>query len=201
MLQDRLLEAAQLDPGLDPKLIHKSPPAVAIARQCVCLSPAPVESRHQLPEDALIEGLGRDGAFQVGNELAVVAERESHVDAFRSGGAARIIEPRRCQAGLSLECDAGQRVTPPQGERLIERLQRIVEAICGDGRPRGADELEEACRVQLAGFAVDGVPGRVRRDDLCVAKRAAETRYVLVHHVPCTGRVRLAPDRVDQGVD
>ena len=171
MSQDCLLEAAQLGRGLDSKLAHESLPAVAIARERVDLSTAAVEGRHQLPEQVLVERFGRDGALQVGNELVVVAEGEGHVKALRPGGATRVVEPRRCRAGLRLELDVGQRVAAPKTERLVECLQRLIELVCGDRGARGAEKLGEACGVQFAGVAFDRVPRCTGGDDRRVAER------------------------------
>ena len=103
-----------------------------------------------------------------------LAEGERHVEALRPRGAALVVEPRRCRAGIRLERDVGQRVASPKAERLVECLQRLVELVCGDGGARGAEKLGEACRVQFAGVALDRVPRRAGDDDRCVAELAPQ---------------------------
>ena len=131
----------------------------------------------------------------------MAAEREGHVDALGPGGAPLVVQPRRRRASVPLERDVGQRVTSPEAERLVERLQRLVELVRGDRGARRAKKLGEARGVQIAGVALDGVPGRAGDDHRRVAERASEPRHVLVHHVPGARGRLLTPDGVDQRVD
>ena len=198
--EDRLFERTQLRAGLDPELLDERLPAVAVARKRVGLSTVAVEGEHQLPEHPLVERLGRDPALQIGDELVVASESKGHVDALRPGGAPLVVQLRRRRASVPLERDVGERITSPEAERLVERLQRLVE-LGGDRGARRAKELGEACGIQITGVARDGVPGRAGDDYRRIAKHASEPRHVLVHHVPGARGRLLTPDGIDQRVD
>ena len=200
MPQDRLLERPKLAARLDAELDDEPLAAVAVARKRVGLSTVAVERQHQLPQRLLVERVGRDRALQIGDQLVVAAESKGHVDALRPGGAPLIVQPRCRKASVPLEHDVAERITAPQVERLVEGPKRLLALVGGDRGARGTKELGEACGVQLAGVALDRVPGRAGDDHRRATKHASQPQYVLVHHVPGARGRRLPPDRVDQRV-
>ena len=107
VLQDRLLQGPQVEPGLDSKVACQPLPAVAVAGECIGLSTFAIERKHQLPEHALVVRLGRDGTFKAGNQLVVATESEGDVDALGPRDAPLVIESRRREVGVRLECDIG----------------------------------------------------------------------------------------------
>ena len=81
LIQDPPLELAQRRTGFDPELFDEVLATALEGVERVGLSPAAVEREHQLSPQALAERMLRGQGFQLGNELAVAAEREIGLDA------------------------------------------------------------------------------------------------------------------------
>ena len=172
--EDRLFERSQLRARLDSKVAGQPLPAVAVARERIGLAPVAVERKHQLPEHVLVVRLGRDGALKVGNQLVVATEDEGQVNALGPGGAPLVVEPRRREAGVPLECDIGQCIPPPEAERLVECLQRLVQLVRGHRGACSVETLGEARGVDVARVTLDDVSGCTGDDDRGVTERAPE---------------------------
>ena len=85
LAQDRLLELAQLRPGLEPQLLVERAPSVAVGLERVRLPACAVEGEHELGARALVEGTLGDRRLQLGDELGVAAQLELGVDEIRLG--------------------------------------------------------------------------------------------------------------------
>jgi len=80
--KDRLLDAPELRSRLEAKLVGEHAPCLLEGLERVRLSPAAVERQHQLAPQPLPERVVRDRGTQGRDELAVLSERERHLELF-----------------------------------------------------------------------------------------------------------------------
>ena len=100
--EDRLLEAPQLEPRLEPQLVAEHAPRLLERLERVRLAAAAIERQHQLPPQALPEGVVRERRAKRRRELPMLSERQRNlelllerVDAQRLESARLVAEPRR----------------------------------------------------------------------------------------------------------
>jgi hypothetical protein len=112
------LERPELLAGLDPEALDERLARRTIGRERVSLPAGAVERQHQLPAEPLAVRMLGDERLQLGDELAVPAEREVGVDSLLEHGQALLLESagRRRREGLAVE--VGQRRATPEGERI-----------------------------------------------------------------------------------
>ena len=80
LLEDRLLQTLKRRARLDPELVHERAPRPLICVECLRLATGPVEREHQLSAQALSKGVLGDKRLQLGDQLAMEAEREVGFD-------------------------------------------------------------------------------------------------------------------------
>lgn len=146
------MHLAQFGPGFHPELVAQHLDAVAVDRECVRLSGAAEQRRHQLHPEAFPQRVCRDQPGQFGDQLLLEAECEVGLDPALQGGGPGLLPLRHL--GLREEGrGVGQRDAVPE-------LQRRVQQGAGPGVLTGRQGLSAEPVQPLVLDRVDpGVPG------------------------------------------
>ena len=148
MVEHRPLERLQLDPGLDPELVHECRARGTVRRKCVGLAPRAVEGKHLLRPEALAVGMLFYEHVELGHDLGMTSPGEVGLDPLLERAQAELLESAgRCR-GERLAVQIGQRRPTPERERLA--------------RPPLGPQLCELVEVAGAGRNVEHVPRRAR---------------------------------------
>src|SRR6185369_10711069 len=86
LLQDRLVEVAELPAGLDTELLHQRRPSRLVDLECLGLAPGAVQGEHQLSPQALAERMLLDHPLDLADQLGVAAEGEIGGEAILDRG-------------------------------------------------------------------------------------------------------------------
>ncbi len=118
MRQDRALELLQGAARLEAELVAQQRTSLAIRLERVGLTALTVEREHQLSTQALLEGVRRDEALELGHVSGAVADRELGVDAVHRRRQPKLLEPadvglREVELG-----DVREGLAAPQRERI-----------------------------------------------------------------------------------
>ena len=199
LLQDRALQLVQRGAGLEPELLAQRLPRLPEHLERVGLAVAPVQGEHELPAEPLAAPVLGNQRLELGDELAVVTERELRLDTVLERRQPQLLEPRHLCLRERLVADVLVGPPAPQPERLAEaRLRRGGLAPRQLGAPARDEELE-ALEVQLAGRQPQPVPGPVQLDPLG-AEAPAQPVHVDLQRVDGRRGRLLAPQRIDQPV-
>ena len=183
--EDPLLEPAELLAGFEPELLDERRACVLVRRQRLGLAARPVERQHQLPGEALAQRVGPGDRGELSGELGVAAGGELVLETAFEGGQAKLLEPSDLGLGEVLEREVGERLAPPQRERLRMPILR--------------EQLAEAVQVQLAGAHAQDVT-RGPRLQPAGPEQPAQPGHVAVQLGHGRGGRRLAPQRVKEPV-
>ncbi len=181
LAQDRLLQPAQLGPGLDADLREQHAPRGVKGLERVCLAPAAVEREHPQAGEPLARRVGGHERAQLADDRSVAAQREVGLDAQLDRGEPLLLQAGDLVARERLELKLAERRPAPQRQRLAQDVRGMVGAA---GAQRGApflDQAREALGVQLAGADRQAVARRRRGEDVVVAERLAQPRDVDLH--------------------
>ena len=194
LLQDRLLEPAQLVARLEAELVGEELPAAAIRIEGLGLPARAVEREHQLRPTAFSQRVLPNESFQLRDHLRVAAELEVGVDPLLERRGAAVLELRPLGPGDRI-VEIGERRTAPEGECLAQPLGGDVgfAAVCF------LDELREALGIERARLGAHQV-ARSLRHDRVAPEGLPQLGYV---DLECgRGRVgrRPVPELVDQPV-
>ena len=168
LAQDRLLEPRELRRRLDPERVDQRAPQRAVGGERVLLAAGAVERGHQLGGEALVGRVLVHERLELGDEPAVLAERELGLDALLERGEAQLLEPRDRRRRERLVGEVGERRAAPQRERLAQqrrpraraRRARAPTAASSASRSKrlrssvsrpGADEVARRPRLDRAG--------------------------------------------------
>nr|BFE77817.1 hypothetical protein GCM10020093_004180 [Planobispora longispora] len=94
-----------------------------------------------------------DQADQLGDEPDVVAEGEVGVETELHGAQVDLLHPVRLRLERGLVLHAGEGAVPPERERRAQPLRGPVRVARAEGRVTVVDEVGEAVRVDLRGWA------------------------------------------------
>jgi hypothetical protein len=94
VVEDRLLQAAQLGAGLGPELVEQGAPRGAVGLQRIGLAPAAIQREHELASEPLAQRLRGDEDLELGDELLRAAEGEVGLDAVLERGDAQLLQAR-----------------------------------------------------------------------------------------------------------
>jgi hypothetical protein len=149
LLEDPLLERPQLVARLDPELVDEQPAAGGECRERLGLAPGAVEREHQLAAQALAVRMLGDQLLELGDHLAVAAEREARVDVVLDGREPQLLEPPDRLLRERLVAQVRERGARPDRERRAERVGRLLGPAGGQrGAPGGGEPLE-ARQIEL----------------------------------------------------
>ena len=122
--QDGFFQAAQRHARFDAQLLAQEPPEPTEGAQRFALALGSIQCQHELRPQALPERMGADQAFQVPDQLLVIAERQPDLDPFLGGHQPQFIQSGRLASGELLEGELHQGRTPPQPQCCIKHPQR-----------------------------------------------------------------------------
>ncbi len=157
LAQDRVLELAQLGPGLYADVFDEPPARVLESLQRLGLPTAAVESEHELTGELLAGRVVGDQLPQLAHQIGVPACLEVGGDASLERGESLLVEARNIRLRERLEGQVGQRSAAPEGEGVAQE--------CG-------------CPLGIAGGEASGVPPpHLPRSGRRRARRAARAAH------------------------
>ena len=118
--EDRLLQTLQRRARLDPELVHEHAPRPLICVECLRLPAGPVEREHQLSAQPLAQGVLGDKRLQLGDQVAMAAEREVGFDPLLECRQPELLQPRDLDLGERVVRELRQRRAAPERERLAQ---------------------------------------------------------------------------------
>ena len=113
MKKDSVLQVAQLRGGLDTELFSQETAEVGESLQGFRLPAQPVERNHQLPAQALSQGILLDQVPEPIQHLCLPAECQLCVDGILERHEAQFIESADLRLGKRLISEIGQRRSSP----------------------------------------------------------------------------------------
>ena len=149
----------QLRPGLQAELGGQHGAAPLVGAQRVGLPAAAVGRNDQLPPAPLPQRARRHHRLQLGRRLSVPAQGQPRLDPVLGGQVVGLGEPGHGGHGPRLGGELGQRVTPPQRQRLRQASGRGRGLAAGQvavGLPR---QRLEPQRVHLVVLDAKRIPG------------------------------------------
>ena len=128
--------------------------------------------------------------LELGDQPAVLAERQFGLDALLERGEPQLVEPRDRRHGERLVGEVRERRPPPQRERRLQQGGRAIVLTVRERRGGLVRQALEPAQVERVAAGADEVARRPRLDH-----RAEELAQVghLALHLGDRGRRRLAP--------
>ena len=112
--QDRALQLLQGRARLDPELVDEQPARLLVHLQRLRLTAGAVESEHQLPAQALAQGMRGDERPHLSNELCTASGREVGLDSLLEAGQSELVEPRDLDVSERVVRELRERRTAPE---------------------------------------------------------------------------------------
>jgi hypothetical protein len=155
--EDRLLDPAQVGPGLQAQLADHRVARVLVGVERLRAAAGAVQGAYQLAAEAFAEGMCRDEGDHLGDEVAGAVEGQVGVDPLLDRGQPPFFQARRLRGEAGQPAEGGP---PPQAERGAQLLRgtRRVQAA------RGLQTALELQKVDLVG--AQHVAGRDGHDDV-----------------------------------
>jgi hypothetical protein len=198
--QDRVLEAPQLRPGLDARLLDEHVAGAAVDLERLRLAAAAIQRQHELRRQPFARRVGGQQTPELAHDLQVPPGGEMGLGPRLQRRQALLLEPRDLRLGERLERQLRQRRPTPQRERLVQdddRTRRLVSRHRAACRRHAA---LEALGVELVGAHAEPVARRSRGDRVRVAEHLAQPRHVDPDRLRRAGRRVLAPQRQREAV-
>ena len=145
--QDRLLQLAERRPRLEAELLVEHAPRFPVRLERLGLPAAAVEREHELPAQALVEGVLLDERLELGNEVDVPAEVELGVDQVLRRRQPQLLETGDLDGRERLVDEIGERRAAPEREPFTELLGALLDGARG---PRLVGQPLEAARRRPA---------------------------------------------------
>ena len=180
--QDRVLQRAELRPGLDAEVVGELLARLAVGVERLGLAAAAVEGEHQLPGEPLARRVLGDQLPQLADELGVPAGGQVGLDARLQRGQPLLLEPRDLGLRERLERQVGERRPAPQARAPRAGPRGVLGLPGGQRAPPVLDQPLEALGVELARLARAGGSRPAswsrsrRRRAPCAAARRAPAR-------------------------
>ena len=193
--QHRALELAQRRARLDSELVEHAA-SVLVGVERVLLAPGAIQRKHELLAEPLAIRLGGHERFQLGHDLAVLAEREPRVGAQLERLQAQILERHRGGAHRAV-AEIGERVTAPERKRTGEQLVGVSRRAACERVARVGEVPFEPRDVQLLRLDADTV-GVAPGLEPVGADRATQPVDVHLKGADRARRRPVAPERVDE---
>ncbi len=198
LAQDRLLQAPQLGPRLQPERLHERVAGVAEDVERLGLPARAVEREHQQRADALAQRVLVDQRAQPADRLAVAPGVEVVLERQLGRRQMQLLEPAHLRGRERLLEHAGERGSVPERERLARQLTTGAVAVGGMGHEPLEPQRVDRRRVdlQLVAASVGRDPRRA-----ILGQQPAQLGDVLLHHLRGGRRRLLAPEPLDQPLD
>jgi hypothetical protein len=123
-----------------------------------------IEGEHELLAWSLAERFALDQCLELGHELGVPTELEVGLDPLLEATEPKLVEPRRLVPGEHRVFEVGERLSPPECQRLPKSLRGTLRPT---GRSKSSTlgrKLLEAARIHLGGRDAKPIPVALRRD-------------------------------------
>src|ERR1019366_4976413 len=141
--KDASLELAQLATGIDAEIFCQ--PGTSVLKRCqrVRLASRAVQGDHQLSVGPLPVGVQGNSAFELRNDLAVLAQEEPGVYQGLERGQAVGLQLARRDRGERRVADVGEGGTAPQRKRSGEETRRGGRVTSLESRPTQGGKFTE----------------------------------------------------------
>ena len=131
-----LLQHAQLDTGIRADLVRQQRPDPTQRGQRVGLPTAPVQSRHQVDPELLMQRMRSAQRLRLGDHVGVAADRQPCRQPHLQAGQTRLRQPLRLRRERAAVGELAVRLPTPQRERLDQMplglLRRtVVQRLAG----------------------------------------------------------------------
>ena len=133
--QHPFVQGAQRQRRLEPEGLVQDVPGAGVDLEGVGLPAAAVQRDHQQPGQGLQGRVVGDDRLQVGDDLAVPAEREGDLGAFGQRGEPQLGQPCRLGDRPLLGGEVAERLAAPERQGVVVRLEVLRGC---RRRPRGA---------------------------------------------------------------
>ena len=154
------MHAAQERARLEAQLLDEQLAALAVDLERLRLPAGAVEREHELCPQPLAQRMRADERLELADELRVLADRELRLRALLHQREVELLEPRDLLPRERLVAELGQRLAPPQRERVVEQRRRAGPARSPARRRRG---FERARGRAAPGRAGRGSPAGASR--------------------------------------
>ena len=193
--EDRPLEALELDARLQSELPRQLVPGRPVGAQGLRLTSGPVEREHELPPQALTEGMVGDQDLQLADEIRMATGGEIGVDALLERDEAQLLKSGDLRLQPPLVDQVGQRWAAPQCERLVQLARRRDRV----GQARLAAQPLKVRKVELGRTDAQDVPRRPRVEPVRAQLRA-QPRDIGLDALRGRRRRRLLPQVGEQAI-
>jgi hypothetical protein len=166
LLEDALMELAQLRGGLQAELIVEVPTAAGENRQRLGLPARAVQSGHQQPRQRLLSWIMGDDRFEISRDLDVSPGAQRRHRALGQRRLMHLLEPGRFHRGPALAGEVREWVAAPQFQRLLVRLEGAVGVVSSCGSARGLHMGAEPVHIDDGWVDVRAVPRSVTADQV-----------------------------------
>ena len=187
----------QRRPGLDAELLDQQAARLLERLQRVGLAARPVQRDHLLAAQTLAQRVLGDQPVELRDHETVPPERQVGVDTVLHGCQAPLVQARGLIDESGLVGEIAERGSAPQRQRLVQLVRGPVGLAGGERGTTLVGERFEPGGVQAVVGHDQSVAARLG-DEMTVAERLAQGRYVVVQAPGRGRRRRLAPQCVDQ---
>ena len=178
MTQDRLFEALQLLTGLEAELFVEDRACASVGRERIGLAFRSIQGEHQLPPQPLAVRVLADQAFQLIDQLRILAERQVGLNAIFERRQPKILQALGLQSQGPFVVQPCEGMAPPQLEGLGQARRRSTS------RP-AFKRLVSLPREPFETVRIHGIAAHVER----VARGAARDRGIGTQHRTELGHV------------
>ncbi len=199
VVEDRLLDAAQLAARLEPELLDQMFPGPLVGGEGVRLPAAAVQRHHQVAPQPLAERVIMDECLELAHELGVAAHRKIGADAGLDRRGVLLLQAHRLTGEPSVGGDGAEGLTAPQRRRVTED-HTGPRRVAGTHRSLPiAHEGAKSPDVDVTWRNAQRVARRLRGDHLG-AERLAQVPDVGLQGLAGRRWRVVTPDRGDQRV-
>ena len=115
------MQALQIRTWFDAEFIVEGGPGTLVGLQRLGLAPGSVQRQHELGMQALPVRVIQEQCTEAADELRVAPEGKVGLDLLLQYRQPSLFQPRDGPPGERLRCQIGQRLSPPQRERLAKQ--------------------------------------------------------------------------------
>ncbi len=159
--EDVGLQATEVRAGLHAHLLDERRSRRREGGERLPLPPGAVERQRLLGAQPLSEGVRGDGALQPREERHVLAERQPGVEACLEGLLPQSLQPGGVIVDPGLAGQVGEQRPVPQGEGVVERLDRRAGVAACQRRDPHRHEILELGGIDVASVGQQGIARRL----------------------------------------
>ena len=198
------MELAQLGTRIDAQLVSEVAADLPVRVERFGPPPAAAQCRHQLPPQLLAQRILLGERAQLGHDIRVPAQLKIQIQPSLDNLESPLGQSRDDIPQQHLGVDVGERIAPPERERVAQRIGLTGEVTPLRGLVRRADQGTEHAQVDHALADVDAI-ARVGADDAGggpgVEQCPPHPSEIRLQRRPWIGRTGAGPDGLDQVTD